>query len=566
MARVIVADERDYVAETIISALRECPAVEFCQRAPTTGPGIDRLAAVIEEQVIDTVVYSPGLSRAKSALPDLLSAEAFFRGCAQARIKNFILLASAAVWDCTHYNPGLISESRPLADGNSNPIARSWIQLERMARAGLGSGGVELTILRLVPMPVRGRADYFSRLFAGRLAFTLPGYNPSIQLLTPVDLAVAVRRAIENGSGGVFNVAPDSVIPLSHALRLAGVTRVPAPYSLQRIFRAVLTLAGLARPIDEVGYIRYSFTVSNAKVKRELGFAPSRSSAEALLELRPDRCGRRRSAKIVGRDYDPFGMDKDYIDAFSRTLFTFLERYYWRIEVDGFENVPRQGQAMLVGVHRGFMPWDGVMALHLMVRRIGRYPRFLVHPGLLRFPFLFNFIRRLGGVIACRENADYLLERDEMLGMFPEGVRGAFSLYRDAYRLKKFGRDEFVKMAVRNRTPIVPFVTVGSAEVFPILKKFEWKWWKRLTDWPCLPITPTFPLLPLPIPSKWHTQFLEPIHIEERYPPEAAADARIVRAISQEVRERLQESMDGMLARRRSIFHGSIFEHSSGTG
>jgi 1-acyl-sn-glycerol-3-phosphate acyltransferase/nucleoside-diphosphate-sugar epimerase len=565
MARVIVADERDYVAETIISALRECPAVEFCQRAPTTGPGIDRLAAVIEDQGIDTVVYSPELSRAKGALPDLLSAEAFFRGCAQARIKNFILLASTRLWGCTHYNPGLISESRTLGPSGKNPIAASWIQLERVARDCLGAGA-ELTILRLSPMPVQGGPDYFSELFAGRLALTFPGYDPSIQLLSPADVAAAVRYSIENSHGGVFNVAPDSVIPLSHALRLAGVTRVPAPYSLQRLFRAVLAPAGLARPIGEVEYIRYSFTVSNAKMKRELGFSPTRSSPDALLELKPERIGSRQAGKIVGRNYDPFGMDKDYIDVFSRTLFTFLERYYWRIEVAGFENVPLDGRAMLVGVHRGFMPWDGVMALHLMARRIGRYPRFLVHPGLLKFPFLFNFIRRLGGVIACRENADYLLERDEILGMFPEGVRGAFSLYRDAYRLGKFGRDEFVKMALRNRAPIVPFVTVGSAEVFPILKKFEWRWWKRLTDWPCLPITPTFPLLPLPLPSKWHTQFLKAIHIEDRYPPDAAGDPRIVRAISQEVRERLQESMDGMLARRRSIFHGSIFEHSSGTG
>ncbi|HJZ68432.1 MAG TPA: lysophospholipid acyltransferase family protein, partial [Blastocatellia bacterium] len=295
------------------------------------------------------------------------------------------------------------------------------------------------------------------------------------------------------------------------------------------------------------------------KISDELGFFPAKSSAEALLELMPRGPNRWQTAQIAGRAYDPFGMDKDYIAAYGRTLFKLLERYYWRIELNGIENVPRQGRAMIVGVHRGFMPWDGVMALHLMVKRTGRYPRFLIHPGLVKFPFLFNFIRRLGGVIACRENADYLLDRDEVVGMFPEGVQGAFSLYRDAYRLGKFARDEFVKMAIRNRTPIVPFVTVGSAEVFPILKKIEWKWWKRRTEWPCFPITPTFPLVPLPLPSKWHTQFLPPIHIEDKYPPEAARNAAIVRAISQEVRDQLQDAMNRMLARRKSVFYGSVF-------
>jgi hypothetical protein len=107
---------------------------------------------------------------------------------------------------------------------------------------------------------------------------------------------------------------------------------------------------------------------------------------------------------------------------------------------------------------------------------------------LVKFPFLANYMTRLGGIVACRENAEWVLDNDELLGFFPEGIRGAFSLYRDAYKLKKFGRDEFVRMALRNRAPIVPFVTLGSAETFPILGKIEWRWFRRRTDWPFLPI------------------------------------------------------------------------------
>jgi hypothetical protein len=77
--------------------------------------------------------------------------------------------------------------------------------------------------------------------------------------------------------------------------------------------------------------------------------------------------------------------------------------------------------------------------------------------------------------------------------------------------------------------------------------------------WPFIPITPTFPLLPLPLPTKWHTQFLPPLHIERQYPPEAAGDAATVRAISQDVRSRMQKAIDGMLKRRKSIFFGSLF-------
>ena len=116
-------------------------------------------------------------------------------------------------------------------------------------------------------------------------------------------------------------------------------------------------------------------------------------------------------------------------------------------------------------------------------------------------------------------------------------------------RLGKFGRDEFVRMALRNRAPIVPFVTLGTAEIFPIFAKVELAWWKRYSEWPFFPITPTFPLLPIPLPTRWHTEFMEPIHVEERYPAEAARDERLVRALGALVRGRMEQVLLGMRSR-----------------
>jgi 1-acyl-sn-glycerol-3-phosphate acyltransferase len=142
--------------------------------------------------------------------------------------------------------------------------------------------------------------------------------------------------------------------------------------------------------------------------------------------------------------------------------------------------------------------------------------------------------------------------------VFPEGIRGAFTMYKRAYTLGKFGRDEFVRMALRNRAPILPFVTVGSAEIYPILKRVDWLWFKRYTEWPFLPITPA----PFPLPSKWHTQFLPPMHVELEYGPDAADDPKTVHRISLEVRQRMQAAIDEMLLRRKSIFYGSIFNQA----
>ncbi|HBL30319.1 MAG TPA: hypothetical protein DD490_26085 [Acidobacteria bacterium] len=317
--------------------------------------------------------------------------------------------------------------------------------------------------------------------------------------------------------------------------------------------RALASRLGWADPPAQLDAVRHSFTVSGARIEQQLGFVPQRGSAEAVRDAFGGGAGALPA-------FDPHGMDEGYIDAYGRTLFRFLHDRYWRIEWQGLENVPREGRAVLTGIHRGFMPWDGVMAMHLLRRETGRVVRFLIHPCLIKHPFLANYMIKLGGVVACQENADWVLQGDGLLGMFPEGINGAFTLYRDAYKLGRFGRDEYVKMALRNRAPLLPFVTVGSAEIYPILYRIESKLVKRVFEWPYLPIAPTFPFPGLPLPSKWHTRFLEPIPIHEEHPPEAADDPRTVRRISAEVRARMEAAIQEMRARRKSVFFGSVFE------
>ncbi len=563
MARVMVIDSRGNLLHYLTNRLSKSPMVDACQRAPGLTGGYVNLLAM---QDINIVVYCPRLCSSYDMTPDLAEAETVFAECARARVAKVVLLSSAAVYGASPRNPGFISESQFASYHGQNRIGERWMALEALATQYLGGDlQTRLTILRPASVPLRGGNDYFSQLLHGGLTITLPLHDPSIQLLHPDDLAQAVCCAVERSAGGVYNVAPAGVIPLRVALRMAGSTRVPIARGVQRLSRRVLSALGAAHGIDQLEYIRYSWTISNQKIKHELGFAPERSSAEALIDVltseagQPDGRSRQTSNQTTAlATFDDFGMDTRYIDRRVRTVFKLLHDYYWRIEVHGIEHVPRVGRAVLAGNHRGFMPFDGVMAFHHIVREVGRYPRVLIHPTLLKIPVPFDFAK-LGGIKVSRENADYVLQRDELLVIYPEGIEGAFRFYREAYRLGKFGRDEYVKAALRNSAPIVPFVTVGSAEIFPIFGKIDWRWWKQYTLWPFIPITPTFPLLPLPLPTKWHTQFLPPLHIEQRYPPEAARDAATVSAIGQEVRSRMQEAIDGMLKRRKSIFFGSIF-------
>jgi len=523
------------IAGPVGAALRDSPALDVCADGIRSG--------------IDTLVYAPRSRTPHGMEPDVVEAAAVLEGAARAGTRRTVLVSSGAIYRAAPDNVGLMPETIESANGRGSAIAEGWHAVEALARTHFA--GQPLTILR--SSSVLEPDSCFGRLLSSAVAVTLPGHDPSIQLLDVDDLARAVRRVVERGATGVYHIAPRGVIPLHSALRLAQCHRVPIPRTLQRAWRYGASRLGLALPADYLQFIQYSWTLSGEKISRALDVSPARSSRQALLRYlgRPD--------DGAGPEFDDFGLDRHYIAAHGRTWLRFLERWYWRIEVQGLEHVPRSGRAVLTGVHRGFMPFDGVMTMHLLARRIRRYPRFLIHPSLVKFPFLFSFMTKLGGVLACRRNAAWVLEGDEIVGIYPEGIRGAFTPYKEAYKLRKFGRDEFVRIALRHRAPIVPFVTVGSAEIFPILAKVRWPALERWTLWPYFPITPTFPLLPLPLPSKWHTRFLPPLHVEDRYPPEAADDAATVAAISQEVRARMQEAIDGMLRQRRSIFFGSIF-------
>lgn len=543
----------------LLSADRELAGVIAKELARVDTPLVCRMSAPDRLTSVDVgahcaVVYVPSLRQDAPMLPDLGEAQAVCGSMSGKTLSMFILVSSAAIYGASFRNSGQVKEACPLPKGKRSSGSQ-WLALESLARRHWDLTH-NLAILRSATVLSRGcAANLLARELTAGIALTAAGHDPSIQLLSPSDLGQATACLLRSGATGIFNVAPDEPIPLKEAFSRARVRRLALP-------RTILLSASGARNgkfSDQLDYKRYSWTVSNQSLAQR-GFRPEKSSLQALLEFRDaSRSGDDHAGDTELIKFDKFGMDKSYIDFYGKTLFRFLCDYYWRIEHQGMKHVPRQGRAVLVGMHRGFMPFDGVMALHLLVQNIGRYPRFLIHPGLLKFPFLANFMTKLGGIVASQQNADRILEDDELLGIFPEGIQGAFTPYRQAYQLQEFGRDAFIKIALRNRAPIVPFVTVGSAEIFPIFRNLKSRTWTRYTEWPALPLTPTFPLLPVPLPSKWHTQFLPAIHIEDEYPPETERNPSIVKAISLDVRNRMQTAVDEMLIRRRSIFFGTIF-------
>jgi len=559
MTRVLLIGGPGALTRAVAERLRESKGVESCHVVDAKGAALTLPA----EPTFDVVVYLGAAVGRRGWAPSPGRAEADLRSVAASGVKAVVVVSSAAVFPPRNPHPGMVDETKPPLRG-ANAAADRWTALESAAKKVFDAQpGSVLTILRPAAVPTPDGDDYFSRLLRGRLGATVVGHDPSIQLLSADDLGRAVACVVDAGRPGLFHVVPAGVIPVHKALRLAHTLRVPLPAWLHRLGRWALRGVG-AFPWGDAERLRYCATVSGRKAEQELGFRATLSSAAVAASFG----GRPLTEGNAGLpEFDPFGQDKPYIAWLHRTVMGFLHSVWWRVEIAGIENVPREGPAVLAGLHRGFMPFDGTMFLFDVVKHRGRYPRFLIHPNLVKEVFLSPFMERQGGIQACRPNADWVLQRGELLGYFPEGVDGAFSYYWEAHRLREdFGRDEFVKTALRNRVPIIPFVTVGNVEIFPVLAKFDWGWWKKVTGWPCFPIAPPFPLLPVPLPTKWHTRILEPLHVERTYGPGAASDEQVVAKIGAEVRARMQATLDDMRARRRHIFFGSIFEREASAG
>jgi 1-acyl-sn-glycerol-3-phosphate acyltransferase len=294
----------------------------------------------------------------------------------------------------------------------------------------------------------------------------------------------------------------------------------------------------------------------------EGGLDPVTAANRAAEEL-PQRLARlvQLLSRRVRGDYheDEWGFDEEFAEAVY-PVFEFLYEAWWRVDAVGVRNVPAHGRALLVSNHAGSLfPFDASMILLAIMKQhpLPRWARFLVLDWAFVLPFISAFMRRVGGVPASKHNAARLLEQDEVVMVFPEGVKGTGKQFSERYRLQRFGRGGFVEVALRTGSPIVPVAVVGSEEIYPKLGNARPV--ARAVGAPFVPITPTFPWLgPLglvPLPSKWRIEFCEPIDLSA-HGPDAADDPRLLFDVSEQVRETIQARLyENLVERRAAFFH-----------
>ena len=254
-------------------------------------------------------------------------------------------------------------------------------------------------------------------------------------------------------------------------------------------------------------------------------------------------------------EVDEFGFDPEVTEKLTLALLRPIAEKWFRVEVRGIENIPAEGGALIVSNHSGTVPLDALMTTVAVHDNTGRFLRLLGADLVFRMPFFGEMARRGGATLACNEDAERMLRRGDLVGVWPEGFKGIGKPFSQRYKLQRFGRGGFVSAALRTGVPIIPLSVVGAEETYPLVGNIPSL--ARLLGVPYIPVTPFFPWLgPLglvPLPSKWLLEFGEPIRTDE-IDAGAADDPMLVFHLTDQVRETIQQTLYNLLMQRESVW------------
>jgi 1-acyl-sn-glycerol-3-phosphate acyltransferase len=281
---------------------------------------------------------------------------------------------------------------------------------------------------------------------------------------------------------------------------------------------------------------------------------------KTLVTESPLAALRRRNPGFFERyvdEIDEYGFD---LSTWARwePFFRFCFEDYFKVDIRGIENIPAEGAAIVVGNHSGVIPVDGAMMsmamgnAHYSPRRI----RYLASDWFFDVPIIGDWMKQTGQVRGSLAIAEKLLQNNELIGIYPEGVRGVGKPFHERYRVIDF-HPGFVKLAIASQTPIIPVATVGGDEIYPNF--INVRALAQFLRTPFFPVTPGFPWLPfplwlIPLPVRWLINVHKPVKLE--YPPERANDRKLVRSIAREIQYQIQRDLNDLFGRRKTLFTG----------
>jgi 1-acyl-sn-glycerol-3-phosphate acyltransferase len=260
--------------------------------------------------------------------------------------------------------------------------------------------------------------------------------------------------------------------------------------------------------------------------------------------------------------WDLSGQDESTMQR-QKFAWNVLVDYWFRMEIDGWENIPSP-PALLIGIHSGApFVWDAWTVGLQWWRHFGpeRTLHGTAHDALMAIPLIGRYFRAMGVLPAAPDAIATALAEGRDVALWPGGEVDSLRPWKERDLANLAGRKGFVKMAIRAGVPIVPIATVGGAEAMPVLfrgdRLSKVLQLDRLLRLKVFPLAVSLPwgiapaaLPQLPLPAKIRTRFMPAVEVD--HDPARTQDDDYVDRKYREVQNSIQQGMDA-LARKRAL-------------
>ena len=217
---------------------------------------------------------------------------------------------------------------------------------------------------------------------------------------------------------------------------------------------------------------------------------------------------------------------------------------YFRMTIEGLENIPRKGPALITPNHSGYSGFDAFLLGHHIHKATQRTARVLTHKLWFINKTTAIPMEKMGFIEATKSNGIKHLKKNNLVVLFPEGEYGNFKPSNKAYHLQEFKRG-FIRMAIASQCPIIPTLILGAEETHINLAQLKFTKFLRGTVLP-------LPLNIIPLPARWHIIFMEPIFLP--YSEEQLEDRELIADLSTDIRERMQTRLSLEVNKRKNLY------------
>ena len=301
--RLAITGAAGYLGSRLIERLEECEAISYILatdiRTPKTsygeGTDFERLdvtepfPSLLAQHDIDTVVHlayvlNPGRRHEQARRVNVLGTDHLVESCRNSNVTHVIYLSSTSVYGAHPDNPEFLTEEHPVRPLPGFQYSEDKVDAERrLIEFAEHSSSASVTILR--GCPVMGpRADNFiAKAFYKPVLPRVGDADPPMQFTHEDDLTDIIVKCLEAKSEGIYNVAGDGTIRWTQMAAIMGRRVLRLPPMAWRSLTSLAWNLGLQSdsPACGLDFIRYRWTASADKLKRDLGVSLTYTSSEA---------------------------------------------------------------------------------------------------------------------------------------------------------------------------------------------------------------------------------------------------------------------------------------------